>query len=158
MAFPNPLSVFLFSDLGHWFFFKWELFKFDFIFLLQLLLLSESFLLLEKIRHTSIHFRCSSGLYSSPYYSGISLFIHTLFASLLLAMFYTGRKQNEIAVTYYLPITWESGLWWLLHHYVRCLQQSRNWTNIIHSSCLLCTKCTSLSLLEPLQFDVIKNI
>lgn len=125
---------------------------------MQLPLLLEAFLLMEKIRYTSIHFRCSSGLYSSPYYSGISLFIHTLIASLLLTVFYTGRKQNEIAVIYYLPITWESGLWWLAHHYVRCLQQSRNWTNIIHSSCLLCNKCTSLPPLEPLQFDVIKNI
>lgn len=157
-AFPNPLRVFFFSWFGNIdFSLKESFLNLNCIFLLQLPLLLKAFLLMGKIRCTSIHFRCSSGLFASTYYSGTSLFVRTLIAALLLTVFYTGRKQDEITVIYYLSITWESGLWWLVCHYVRCLQQSRNWTNIIHSSFLLCNKCTSLSLLGPLQFDVIKN-
>lgn len=85
-------------------------------------------------------------------------FTYALSQCLCCSLCFTGRKQTEIIVIYYLPITWESGLWWLVRDYVRCLWQSRNWTNIIHSSCLLCNNYTSLSLLKSLQFVSIKNI
>lgn len=114
---------------------------------------------MEKTRYTSIQFRCSSGLYISPYRSGIShCFLNSLSQCLCCSLCSTGRKQNEIKVIHYLPITWESGLWRLVRDYVRCLWQSRKWTNIIHSSCLLWNNYTSLSLLNSLQFVSIKNI
>lgn len=84
--------------------------------------------------------------------------LYTHFHSVSAAHCVLQVENNEIFVIYCLPITWESGLRWLVHVYIRRLWQSRNRTNIIHRFCLLSNNYTSLSLLKSLQFVGIKNI
>lgn len=127
MAFPDPLTVFLiFIVWGSDFslikslFFPFEL---DFPVVAHFTL---GGIFTSGENSTSIYFRHSSfcTYHQTTQVSLTLLYTHSQCHCCSLCS--AGRKQDEITVIYYLPITGESGLWWLVHGYIRCLRQSRN--------------------------------